>query len=153
MNDEQYMDSALALAAEAMHRGDWPAGAIVVRDGIVIGRGNNRQVTGCDITLHAETEALRDAFKRLGATDLGGATMYASMEPCPMCAWAIRLAGITRLVLGARNADLNRTDLGTYSIETFGALVGASIALTTGVRNAECVALRRSWGKDQVRRA
>jgi tRNA(adenine34) deaminase len=148
---ESYMDQALKLAEEAMNRGDWPAGAVVVKDGTVIGRGNNRQNTGNDITLHAETEALRDAFHRTGKTDLSGAILYASMEPCPMCAWAIRQAGIGHLVLGSRHADLKRTDLGTYSVESFAQLAGFTIELTTGVRHAECLALRRSWGKDQTK--
>jgi tRNA(adenine34) deaminase len=153
MNHEPFMDAALALAKTAMDRGDWPAGAVVVRGDQIIGRGNNRQNTGCDITLHAETEALKDAFKALGTTDLAGTVLYASMEPCPMCAWAIRQSGITRLVLGSRHADLNRTDLGTYSVESFAALMNAPLELTTGVRHAECLALRRSWGKDQIKKS
>jgi tRNA(adenine34) deaminase len=149
MNDERYMGEALALAERAMSRGDWPAGAVIVKNGTIVGRGNNRQVSGCDVTLHAETEALRDAFVRLATTDLSGATLYASMEPCPMCAFAMRQAGIATLVLGARHADLGRTDLGRYSIEAFCELVGYPMALRTGVLHAECVELRRRWGQDK----
>jgi tRNA(adenine34) deaminase len=149
MNDERYMREALALAERAMARGDWPAGAVVVKDSVIAGRGNNRQVSGRDVTLHAETEALRDAFARLGTTDLRGATLYASMEPCPMCAFAMRQAGIATLVLGARHADLGRSDLGRYSIEAFCELVGYPLELRTGVRHAECVELRRRWGQDK----
>jgi tRNA(Arg) A34 adenosine deaminase TadA len=149
MNDERYMSEALALAEHAMSRGDWPAGALIVKDGAIVGRGNNRQASGRDLTLHAETEALRDAFARLGTTDLSGATLYASMEPCPMCAYAMRQAGIATLVLGARHADLGRTDLGRYSIEAFCALIGYALELRTGVLHAECVELRRRWGRDK----
>jgi tRNA(adenine34) deaminase len=149
MNDERYMGEALALAEHAMSRGDWPAGAVIVKNGIIVGRGNNRQVTGRDLTLHAETEALRDAFVRLATTDLSGATLYASMEPCPMCAFAMRQAGIATLVLGARHADLGRTDLGRYSIERFCDLIGYPLELRTGVLHAECVELRRRWGQDK----
>jgi tRNA(adenine34) deaminase len=149
MDDERYMREALALAEQAMARGDWPAGALVVRDGAIVGRGNNRQASGRDLTLHAETEALRDAFARLGTTDLSGAMLYASMEPCPMCAYAMRQAGVATLVLGARHADLGRTDLGHYSIEAFCHLIGYPLELRTGVVHAECVELRRRWGGDK----
>jgi tRNA(adenine34) deaminase len=148
-HDERYMGEALALAEQAMARGDWPAGALVVRESAVVGRGNNRQVSGRDLTLHAETEALRDAFVRLGTTDLAGATLYASMEPCPMCAYAMRQAGIATLVLGARHADLGRTDLGHYSIEAFCQLIGYPLELRTGVLHVQCVELRRRWGRDK----
>jgi tRNA(adenine34) deaminase len=148
-HDERYMREALGLAEQAMARGDWPAGAVVIREGTIVGRGSNRQVSGADLTLHTETEALRDAFVLLGTTDLSGATLYASMEPCPMCAYAMRQAGIGTLVLGARHADLGRTDLGRYSIEAFCDLIGYQLALRTGVLHAECVALRRSWGQDK----
>lgn len=65
-----------------------------------------------------------------------------------MCAGAMKLAGIARLVLGTRHATLGRVDLGTYSIETFCQMTGYDLALTTGVRERECTALRRRWGKD-----
>jgi len=68
-----------------------------------------------------------------------------------MCAGAMKLAGIARLVLGTRHATLQRTDLGTYSVETFCRMADYDLALTTGVREAECTALRRRWGKDSVR--
>lgn len=151
MDHEAFMSQALKLAEEAMHRGDWPAGAVVVKDGTMVGRGNNRQNTGNDLMLHAETEALRDAFQRLGTTNLAGAILYASMEPCPMCAWAMRAAGISHLVLGARHADLGRTDLGSYSVDSFAQYAGFPLQLTQGVLHRECLALRRAWGKDQTR--
>ena len=69
-----------------------------------------------------------------------------------MCAFALRLAGIRRLVLGLRHAALGRTDLGAYTVESFCDLVGYALELTTGVREAECLALRRRWGKDAVSR-
>jgi hypothetical protein len=68
-----------------------------------------------------------------------------------MCAAAMKLARVARLVLGTRHATLRRTDLGTYSVETFCALTGYDLKLTTGVREAECTALRRRWGRDAIR--
>ena len=147
-----YMRHALKLAQQAFDRGDWPVASVIVRDNAIIGEGQNRQTTQTDITIHAETDALRDAFKRTGTTDLRGATLYSTMEPCPMCAWAMHSAGVKSLVLGARFADLQRTDLGDYTIETFGTMIRAPFNLTQGVLREECIAIRQSWGKDQVKK-
>jgi tRNA(adenine34) deaminase len=148
MTDEQWMDRALKEADEAYRRGDWPMAAVLVKDGAAVATGQNRQNTRNDLSCHAEREALRAAFRNLGTVDLSGTVLYSSMECCPMCAWAVKIAGLGRVVLGARHADLARTDLGTYSMETFAALMGGGPALASGVRQAECVALRQRWGKE-----
>src|SRR5215471_19700248 len=145
------MDQALREAEDAFARGDWPVGSVVVRDGVVLATGQNRQNTERDLTWHAEFDAMRNATRAHGAEQLAGATVYSTMEPCPMCAGAMKLARIARLVLGTRHATLQRTDLGTYSVEAFSKLTGHELVLTTGVREAECTALRRRWGKDSVR--
>jgi tRNA(adenine34) deaminase len=150
MNHEQAMDRALANGAEAMARGDWPTGSVIVLDNKVVASGQNRQNTMNDITVHAETDALRSAFASLKRTSLEGATLYTTMEPCPMCAEAMRMAKVGRLVLGLRHADLKRTDLGTYSIETYCRMLDWPLEIVTGVRHAECFALRKRWGKDKV---
>jgi tRNA(adenine34) deaminase len=150
MNHDDYMGLALRAGEEAMARGDWPTGSVVVLDGKVVGSGQNRQVSQNDITVHAETDALRTAFKTLKKTNLDGATVYTSMEPCPMCAEAMRMARVTRLVLGLRHADLKRTDLGTYSIEAYCKMLAWPLEIVTGVRHADCFALRKKWGKDRV---
>ena len=152
MNHESHMDRALALAQEAFDRGDWPVAAVVVREGSVVAIGQNRQNTRNDVTFHAETDALRTAFAALKTTDLSGATVYTTMEPCPMCAEAMRMAGVSRLVLGLRHADLNRVDLGTYSIEAFCRMMNWPLEIVTGVRHAECGEIRRRWAKDKVRK-
>ena len=151
VTDADYMDQALREAADAFARGDWPVGSVLVRDDVVLATGQNRQNTERDVTWHAEFEAVRRATREHGVARLAGATVYSTMEPCPMCAGAMKLVGIARLVLGTRHATLQRTDLGTYSIETFCRMAGYDLALTTGVREAECTALRRRWGKDSVR--
>jgi tRNA(adenine34) deaminase len=153
MTDDEYMDLALRHAEEAFTRGDWPVGSVIVRDGVVLGSGQNRQNTEGDVTIHGELDAIRAALRVHGAAAVAGAALYTTMEPCPMCAWALKLAGIRRLVLGTRHATLRRTDMGSYSVESFCRLVGYDLELTTGVREAECTALRRRWGKDQVARA
>ena len=151
MTDADYMDLALRHAEDAFARGDWPVAAVIVHGGDVLATGQNRQNSEGDVTWHAEFEAIRTAARAHGAERVAGATVYTTMEPCPMCAGAMRLAGIRRLVLGARHATLRRIDVGDYSIEVFCRLIGFDLALVTGVREAECLALRRRWGKDQVR--
>jgi tRNA(adenine34) deaminase len=150
MTHDEAMNQALANGAEAMARGDWPTGSVIVLEGKVIASGQNRQNTLNDITVHAETDALRSAFASLKRTSLEGATLYTTMEPCPMCAEAMRMAKVSRLVLGLRHADLKRTDLGTYSIETYCQMLDWPLDIVTGVRHAECFALRKRWGKDKV---
>jgi tRNA(adenine34) deaminase len=152
MTDAEWMDDALRRAEEAMARGDWPVAALIVRDGTVLATGQNRQNTEGDVTWHAELDAIRTALRAHGGARVAEATLYTTMEPCPMCAGAMKLAGIGRLVLGARHAALRRTDVGDYTIEGFSRLAGFHLAVVTGVREAECMALRRRWGKDQVRR-
>jgi tRNA(adenine34) deaminase len=151
VSDEDYMDLALREAQDAFARGDWPVGSVVVRDGVVLATGQNRQNTERDGTWHAEFDAMRHATRAPGAEQLAGATVYSTMEPCPMCAGAMKLARVARLVLGTRHATLQRTDLGTYSVEAFCRLTGYDLVLTTGVREAECTALRQRWGQDLVR--
>lgn len=150
MNDEHWMRLALNEAEDAYARGDWPTGAVLVQGGRLLGRGQNRQVSRGDPTLHAEPAALRQAFAAHGPAAAQGATLYCTMEPCPMCAGALKLAGVSTLVLALRHATLRRSDLGDYSIERFCALTGHAMALRDGVLEAEYLALRLRWGGDLV---
>jgi tRNA(adenine34) deaminase len=95
------MDEALALARAAAERGEVPVGAVVVRDGVVIGRGGNAPIAHSDPTAHAEIAALRDAGRTEGNYRLPGCELYVTLEPCAMCAGAIMHARIARLVFGA----------------------------------------------------
>ena len=131
---EQYMDIVLERCEQALARGDCPVASIIVRDGRIIGEGQNRAATGGDPTAHAEVEAIRDACRKGHGHELSGATLYSAMEPCPMCCWAIREAKIGRVVLGARHAGMRRVDYGAYSIEKLLAMTHASLELVTGVR-------------------
>ena len=101
MDDEAYMRAALELAREAARADEVPVGAVVVRDGEVIGRGFNRPISACDPSAHAEMVALRNAAARLGNYRLAGSTLYVTLEPCVMCAGAILHARIARVVYGA----------------------------------------------------
>jgi len=102
-NDLQFMRQALDLARQAGAVDEVPVGAIVVRDGEVIGRGFNRPIGGHDPTAHAEITALRDAAQRAGNYRLVDCTLYVTLEPCVMCAGAIMHARIARVVFGARD--------------------------------------------------
>jgi tRNA(adenine34) deaminase len=99
--DVDYMRRALELAAEAEAQGEVPVGALVVFDGRIVGEGWNRPIIAHDPTAHAEIVALRSAAATLGNYRLTGATLYVTLEPCPMCAGAIIHARIARVVYGA----------------------------------------------------
>lgn len=99
--DEKWMRHALLLAARAEAEGEVPVGAVVVRAGQLLGEGWNRPVAQNDPTAHAEILALRAAAQKAGDYRLGGATLYVTLEPCPMCAAAIAHARVARLVFGA----------------------------------------------------
>jgi tRNA(adenine34) deaminase len=99
--DEEWMRRALELAARAEAEGEVPVGALVVRDDRVLGEGWNQPVALHDPTAHAEVLAMRAAAQIAGDYRLGGATLYVTLEPCPMCAAAIAHARIARLVFGA----------------------------------------------------
>ncbi|MQY50812.1 tRNA adenosine(34) deaminase TadA [Rhodocyclus tenuis] len=103
MDDEYFMREAMALADAARARGEVPVGAVVVREGTIIGRGSNAPIGASDPTAHAEIAALRDAAQRLANYRLPGCTLYVTLEPCAMCAGAIMHARIARVVYGARD--------------------------------------------------
>jgi tRNA(adenine34) deaminase len=99
--DERWMRDAIAEAQLAVAHDDIPVGAVVVRGGAVIGRGHNERERRKDPTAHAETLALREAAAALGSWRVLEATLYVTLEPCAMCAGAIVLARVPRVVYGA----------------------------------------------------
>ena len=100
------MSEAIALSIEKMQAGEGgPFGALVVKDGEVVGRGWNRVTSTNDPTAHAEIMAIRDAGGKLGTFDLSGCEIYSSCEPCPMCLSAIYWARLDKLTYGATRAD------------------------------------------------
>jgi len=101
--DVAWMGEALALARTAASRGEVPVGAIVVRNDAIIGRGGNSPISASDPTGHAEITALRDAAATLGNYRLVDCALYATLEPCAMCAGAMLHARIARVVYGARD--------------------------------------------------
>jgi tRNA(adenine34) deaminase len=137
--DAAMMDEALALARAAARGGEVPVGAIVVRDGLIVGRGGNAPIEASDPTAHAEIAALREAGRALGNYRLPDCTLYATLEPCAMCAGAIIHARIARLVFGA--ADPKTGACGSV-IDLFAdARLNHHTRVTGGVRSGECAAL------------
>ena len=101
-----YMQEAINLAKHNVHNGDGgPFGAVVVKDGEIIGRGGNRVTINNDPTAHAEIVAIREAAKNLGTFDLSGCEIYASCEPCPMCLGAIYWSHLDKLFYAATKDD------------------------------------------------
>lgn len=103
MNDEYFMREAISLARAAECLGEVPVGALVVRDGIIVGRGFNSPIGESDPTAHAEIAALRDAGRNLANYRLPGCELFVTLEPCAMCAGAILHARLSRIVYGARD--------------------------------------------------
>ncbi len=101
MTDEDFMREALCLAEQAGLAGEVPVGAVVVKDGQIIGRGSNAPIAGHDPSAHAEIAALRDAAQRVGNYRLVGCELFVTLEPCVMCVGAMFHARIARVVYGA----------------------------------------------------
>lgn len=104
MNDDFFMEQALILAKQAAEEGEVPVGAVVVKDGEIVGKGRNRRENGKNALAHAELEAINEACKMLGGWRLWQCDMYVTLEPCPMCTGAIINSRIRRLVYGASDA-------------------------------------------------
>ncbi len=132
------MQRCVELAREAQQAGDKPFGAVITGpDGRPVAEGRNRELSQLDVTAHAEIDALRRATARLQTTQLAGYTMYASGQPCPMCQAAIRLAGMSRVVFGARSArDSGRA---LELLEDPGISEAPPPAVLGGVMERECL--------------
>jgi tRNA(adenine34) deaminase len=143
MNDVEWMREALALAKRAEAMGEVPVGALIVREGQLLGEGWNQPIAAHDPTAHAEILALRAAGVAAADYRLGGATLYVTLEPCPMCAAAIAHARIARLVFGAWDPrqgaagsafNLVASEAMNHRVDAFG-----------GVLSDECGALLRGF--------
>ncbi len=135
--DEAYMRLALSLAGEAAAEGEVPVGAVLVRDGRVIGTGRNRRETGRNALAHAEIEAIDSACRALGGWRLFGSTLYVTLEPCPMCAGAIINARIDRVVFGA--ADPKAGSCGSV-VDLFALPYNHRPSLEGGLLESACAA-------------
>lgn len=143
MSDERFMQMALAEARAALEHEDVPIGAVIVREGVVIARAHNQRELLKDPTAHAETIALTQASAALGAWRLTGCTMFVTLEPCVMCAGALVLARIDRLVYGAVDPKAGAC-VSLYRIPEDERL-NHRVSVAGGVLAAECGELLREF--------
>lgn len=143
LDDEKWMREALLLARQAEAAGEVPVGAVLVKDGALVGSGWNQPIGAHDPTAHAEIMAMRAAAKSVGNYRLTGTTLYVTLEPCAMCAGAMVHARAARLVYGAADPktgaagsvfDLTRSDKLNHRLEVEG-----------GVLAEECGGLLREF--------
>ena len=146
MTDTDFIHDALKLAAEAEALGEVPVGAVVVKDGVIIGRGFNQPISANDPTAHAEIVAMRNAAAAIGNYRLAGCELYVTLEPCVMCAGAIMHARVKRLVYGASDP---KTGACGSIIDLFGEVrLNHHTSILRGVLAEECGArLRAFFGK------
>lgn len=138
-DDRRWMGEALAEARLAASLGEVPIGAVVVRDGEIVGRGHNRREVDADPLAHAEILAIRDAASRVEGWRLVGCTLYVTLEPCAMCAGALVNSRVDRLVYGA--ADPKAGYCGTLGDIVRDPRLNHRLQVTAGVRAEECGAL------------
>jgi len=145
--DEDFMREALSLAQDAAQQGEVPVGAVVVSEGRIIGRGANAPIARCDPTAHAELLALREAAAHLGNYRLNGATIYVTLEPCPMCAGALVAARASRLVFGAR--DLRFGGVRSKFQIADSELLNHRVEVVEGVLGAQCLQQLQAFFKQR----
>ena len=144
ITDETYMDEAINLAIRAGEIDEVPIGAIVVKNGEIIGRGYNKRESGKSSLAHAEIEAIGEACDNVGSWRLHDCELYVTLEPCPMCAGAIVNSRIKRVIFGASD----------YKAGAFGSVLNINdfplnhkVTLTGGIKCEECADLLSSFFK------
>lgn len=147
MDDEYYMN----IAIEESKNGDWPYGAVIVKDGNIVAQAHNTSKKDKDSTAHAEVNAIRSAETALRNMSLDGCTLYTSSESCPMCTAAEIWAGVKRVVYGASIQQL--IDAGQEQINTSSSSIIKTgfdpIELKGGVLANEAIAVVKDWAKKQ----
>jgi tRNA(adenine34) deaminase len=144
--DKIFMQQALSLAKQAMNEGEVPVGAVVVKNGEIIGSGYNLRENKGMATAHAEILAIEEACRKLGTWRLLGCTLYVTLEPCPMCAGAIVNSRIERVVYGVKDSAAgccgSVIDLNRYPFSH-------SFSLTQGICEDECALLLKEFFKSR----
>lgn len=143
----QMMEAALDLARLAADAGEVPVGAVVVKDGQIIGRGGNRPIAGHDPTAHAEIVALREAAAALGTDRLTGCDLWVTLEPCAMCAGAIAHSRIARLYYGASDPKGGAVEHGPRLFEQ--QTVHHKPEVYGGISETECADLLRTFFRNR----
>jgi tRNA(adenine34) deaminase len=147
-DDAFFMSRALAEARKASDRGEVPVGAVIVRDGKIIGRGHNRPISKNDPTAHAEILAMRSAARKLENYRLTGCDLYVTLEPCAMCLGAIVHSRIRRLVYGA--PDLKSGAVRSIMRFPFRKL-NHRPAISSGLMAAECASVLKAFFRERRR--
>lgn len=143
LNDNDYMDLALAEARKAYAMGEVPIGAVLVVDDQVVASAHNRRETWKDATAHAEILVIQEACQKLGRWRLTGATLYVTIEPCPMCAGALVMSRIDRLVYGSADYKAGAVE-SIFNIAQNEAL-NHRLMITAGVKSDECSGIMREF--------
>ncbi len=146
---QDYMRLAIYQAQQASALGEIPVGAVAIKDGQIVGSSGNRRESANDPTAHAEILAIQEAARRLGAWRLTGVTLYVTLEPCVMCAGALVLARIDRLVFGARDAKAGA--VGSLMNLVQDGRLNHRIEVVEGVLASECSDLLKNFFR-QLRR-
>ncbi len=147
LDDEIYMDLALEEARAAQAAGEGPRGAVLVLGDKVLARAHNRPLALCDPCAHAEILAIRAAAHHLGNYRLSGATLYVTLEPCPMCCGAIIQARIARLVFGARDTKSGAV-VSLYQLLGDGRL-NHQVIVAEGVKREMCAEIMSGFFREK----
>ena len=140
---DKLMSEAVAEAEKARNRGEVPVGAVIVKDGVIIGRGHNQTETLKDPTVHAEILAMREAAGKLGGWRLLGCDLYVTCEPCAMCAGAMVLARIRKVFIGAM--DPKSGACGSVFNVIQEQRLNHFIEIETGIMRSECEGMMKDF--------
>ena len=149
MNDFDFMGLALDQARQAAAAGEVPIGAVLVLDGEVIAQAYNLRETDQDATAHAEMLVIREACRKLGRWRLSGTTVFVTIEPCPMCAGALVMSRVERLVYGSPDFRAGAVE-SIFNVVQHPAL-NHRLAVTAGVRQEECAAVMQAFFRERRR--
>ncbi|MDD6462933.1 MAG: tRNA adenosine(34) deaminase TadA [Clostridiaceae bacterium] len=144
MDNEYFMDQAIALAKEAAQEGEVPVGAVVVLGDKIVGTGRNRREKSKNALAHAEIEAINEACRTLGGWRLWQCDMYVTLEPCPMCTGAIINSRIKRLIYGA--SDCKAGSCGSV-VNLFELPYNHKPEIVSGIKKDECAELLSEFFK------
>ena len=151
MNDFDFMGIALSEAQKAADAGEVPIGAVLTQDGVVIAQAHNLRETDKDATAHAEMLVIREGCRKLGRWRLSGTTLYVTIEPCPMCAGALVMSRVDRLVYGSPDFRAGAVE-SIFNVVQHPAL-NHRLTVTAGVRQEECAAAMQAFFRNRRRSA
>lgn len=151
MDDHDYMGVALEEANKAYRMGEIPIGAVLVMDGEIVASAHNRRETWHDATAHAEVIVIQQTCQKLQRWRLTGATLYVTIEPCPMCAGALVNSRVDRLVYGSADYKAGAVE-SIFNVVQNEAL-NHRLAVTAGVRAEECTALMKEFFRERRARS